>query len=192
MTRTSRYFNRQRQENPTWPQASRPRLGGGPTANKTTSGRHLDATPEMERWEVDMHETARELKAQLDSKMSALQALIAEANRVANRLETAVKNKDNTDDTPPSNRIRSGGSPLFNPENGNLPKEENKRSSLPTTQAEALHPAQAATASRKSPQYRQTEIYTLADHGLNDSAIAQRLGMPIGEVELILSLRGKR
>jgi hypothetical protein len=192
MSRTSRYFNRQRQENPTWSPASRPRLGGSPTANKTTSGRHLDAAPEMERWEVDMRETARELKAQLDSKMSALQALIAAGDRAASRLEAALKNEDNTDNTPRSNRIRSGGSPLFNPENGALPKEEKKRSALPTTQAEALRSAPVTTASRASPQHRQTEIYTLADRGLNNSAIAQRLSMPIGEVELILSLRGKR
>ena len=41
-----------------------------------------------------MHETARELSAQLDSKMSALQALIAEADRAAARLEAAKGNAE--------------------------------------------------------------------------------------------------
>jgi DNA-directed RNA polymerase specialized sigma24 family protein len=53
-------------------------------------GHHLDAPPEVARWEVQMHETARELSGQLDSKMRVLQALIAEADRAAARLEAAA------------------------------------------------------------------------------------------------------
>ena len=43
------------------------------------------------RWEVEMHETARTLKGELDHKLGLLQQLILEADRVAARLETAVK-----------------------------------------------------------------------------------------------------
>lgn len=57
------------------PAADRPRYSGRP--------------PELDRWQVEMHETARELSARLDSKMSALQALIADADRAADRLEQA-------------------------------------------------------------------------------------------------------
>jgi hypothetical protein len=202
---TSRYFSRQRQEQSSWSHTARPlrdgsmtaqsRLGGISTAASATSERHSDATSEMDRWEVEMHETARKLKAQLDSKMRALQALIADADRAASRLEAASKkenNPDNTPNTPPSIRIKPGGSPLFNPDNGALPIGEKKRSASPANQAEALRSAPVATASRVSPQHRQEEIYSLADRGLSDSAVAQRLSMPIGEVELILSLRSKR
>jgi hypothetical protein len=38
-----------------------------------------DAPPEVLRWQVEMHETARDLKAELDSKLSAIQALVAMA-----------------------------------------------------------------------------------------------------------------
>ena len=205
LMRTSRYFNRQRQEEPKWLRAARPRYDGSatayprsgdssaatPTTPPTTSQRHLDAMPKTAQWEVDMHETARELKAQLDSKMSALQALIAEADRAASRLEAAIESRDDTHNAPPSNRIPSRGSPLFTPKPGPPPTAEKNQAGLPTNQAQAFGPP-APTASGVSTQHHKQEIYTLADYGLSDSAIAQRLGMPIGEVELILSLRGKR
>jgi hypothetical protein len=42
---------------------------------------------EFTRWEVQMHDTARELKAELDSKMVALQVLIRQAEQECQRLE---------------------------------------------------------------------------------------------------------
>jgi hypothetical protein len=206
LMRTSRYFNRQRQQEPKWMRAARPRYDGSatayprsgdsssaaPTTPPTTTQRHLDAMPKTAQWEVDMHETARELKAQLDSKMSALQALIAEADRAASRLEAAMESRDDTHNAPQSNRIPSGRSPLFTPKPGPQPMAEKSQAGLSTSQAQALRPAPAPTASGVSTQNRKQEIYALADYGLSDSAIAQRLGMPIGEVELILSLRGKK
>ena len=50
----------------------------------------LDAPPEILRWHVEMHETTRELKAELDSKMGALQALIRMAAEETARLEAAI------------------------------------------------------------------------------------------------------
>ncbi|MGA2798629.1 MAG: hypothetical protein ABSE63_13690 [Thermoguttaceae bacterium] len=206
LMRTSRYFNRQRQQEPKWVRAARPRYDGSVTAyprsgdNSTaapatppaTSQRHLDASPKTAQWEVDMHETARELKAQLDSKMSALQALIAEADRAASRLEAAMESRDDTHNAPPSNRIPSVGSPLFTPKPGPPHMGEKNQAGLPTSQAQGLRPAPAPSIAGVSTQNRKQEIYALADYGLSDSAIAQRLGVPIGEVELILSLRGKK
>ncbi|MGD0654330.1 MAG: hypothetical protein ABSA16_08315 [Thermoguttaceae bacterium] len=203
LMRTSRYFSRQRREESKWPRAARPGWDGSSTAIPTTpptsspttpptaSQRHLDAMPSTAQWEVDMHETARELKAQLDSKMRALQALIAEADRAASRLEATLKTRHNKDDTPSSNRPRSGGSPLFNPKPGPPSVQEKNPAGLPANQAQTLRPASPPTASAVSSPHRHEEIYTLSDYGLSDSAIAQRLAMPVGEVELILSLRGK-
>ncbi|MDX1944894.1 MAG: hypothetical protein SFU86_05760 [Pirellulaceae bacterium] len=50
-----------------------------------------DAPPEVLRWQVEMHETARDLKAELDSKLSALQALILLARQERERLEQTLK-----------------------------------------------------------------------------------------------------
>ena len=46
-----------------------------------------DAPAEVQRWEVGMHETARDLSARLDSKMIALEHLIRTADERAARLE---------------------------------------------------------------------------------------------------------
>ena len=188
LMRTSRYFSRPRQDEPTWSHGSHQRPGGSSITSTATAMKHKDTIPEMDRWEVEMHETARELMARLDSKMRALQALIAEADRAAARLEAASNNGTNA----PADSTRQGGSVLFNAQSGSLTNEETKWTGLPSNQAEALRPAATANASGASVQYRQNEIYALSDSGLSDTAISQRLGMPIGEVELILSLREKR
>src|SRR5271166_5550436 len=46
---------------------------------------------DLAQWEVEMHETARQLSAQLDAKLSLLQSLIVEADRAAARLEDALE-----------------------------------------------------------------------------------------------------
>lgn len=51
----------------------------------------LDAPPEAARWQVELHETARELKAEIDSKLLALQTLVNIAREERGRLEEALK-----------------------------------------------------------------------------------------------------
>lgn len=43
--------------------------------------------PELDRWNVEMHETARELSAQLDTKMVVLQTLIRNAQQEQAKLQ---------------------------------------------------------------------------------------------------------
>ena len=116
-------------------------------------------------WEVQMHDTARELSAQLDSKMSALRALVAEADRAAARLEAALERSDGFG-PPPTHQAQSLAAAA-----------ESRRDSLLSNVAPRAH--------------RHEEVYTLADYGYAPAEIARRLGTPIGEVELILSLRGQ-
>jgi hypothetical protein len=151
---------------------SRPRreAGAPAAAQDWQADRHSagDAPDDLARWEVEMHERARELSAQLDSKMSALAALVAEADRAAARLEAALAR--------PAEAARKSG-----------------------TQAEALcSPPQGLAASEpadrppSSPRgHRHDEIYLLADYGFDSAEIARRVDSPIGEVELILSLRDR-
>ena len=44
---------------------------------------------EYERWQVEMHDLSRELKAEIDCKIILLEQLIREANEAATRLEAA-------------------------------------------------------------------------------------------------------
>ncbi len=94
------------------------------TAHHTVGGQKahpLDAAPDMDQEETRIADTTRELDAQLDSKMCALQALITEADRAAARLEAALKREPET----PADRIPSRRSPLFNPQPGILAEKEN-------------------------------------------------------------------
>ena len=50
-----------------------------------------DAPPEVLRWHVELHETARDLKAEIDTKLAALSALTKLAREEADRLERLLK-----------------------------------------------------------------------------------------------------
>ncbi len=126
-------------------------------------GHHVDSPPDVLRWEVQMHETARELSGQLDSKMRVLQALITDADRAAARLETAMG------ETPPATQAEA------------LMSSDGPRQAEST-----VEPTGDSTS-----QDRREEVYTLSDYGLGPAEVAARIGRPIGEIELILSLRYK-
>jgi hypothetical protein len=49
-----------------------------------------DAPPELLRWHVEMEETARNMKGEIDTKLALLQLLIARAEKAADRLEKAT------------------------------------------------------------------------------------------------------
>ena len=56
---------------------------------------------QLAQWEVQMHETARELSARLDNKMRSLNHLIAVANSASDRLEhLQAKSASSTNDSP--------------------------------------------------------------------------------------------
>jgi len=156
LRRSHRILGRRKQDDSPMVRLPRPK-------QEKSSHSNLDAPADVLRWEVQMHETARDLSGQLDSKMSALQALIADADRAAARLETALS--------------RATAPPLGD--------------STPPTQADALGPLHTAEDDRSAASDRREEIYTLADYGLDAAGIANRVGLPIGEVELMLSLRDR-
>jgi len=55
----------------------------------------LNTPPAVARWEVQMHETARDLMGQLDSKIAILNQLIGNAEQLAERLENACLRASN-------------------------------------------------------------------------------------------------
>lgn len=167
LRRTHRYLARQ--------DKGKSPLARVPRPQSRDPGHHLDAPAEVVRWEVQMHDIARDLSAQLDTKFGALRTLIAEADRAAARLEAALAGK--TDAAAPVD-------------------------SRPATQAEGLRPGvhgpdlrvdqPGEPLRRPSARHRHEEVYVLADYGLSAAEIAGRLGSPVGEIELILGLRDKR
>jgi len=161
LMRLRRYSRRQKKTRPGMVRTDRPK--------SEERGHHLGLPPQGMEWEVKMHETARDLSAQLDSKMSALGHLIRDADRAAARLETALEAAGG--DVRPPGQAES------------LEAAATDDSHPNSTPADGSPPEEAA-GHRAS-----EEIYTLADYGFDTREIAHRVDMPIGEVELILRLR---
>src|SRR5579871_2877785 len=67
--------------------------------------------PSYEQWEVAMHELARDLTAQLDSKIRVLELLIRQADDAAARLSQASAKSSDRDDRPVSRRVEAPPSP---------------------------------------------------------------------------------
>lgn len=136
----------------------------------------------LDRWEVRMHELARDLSAQLDSKMSILQHLMELADQQAVRLESLLAQAGST---------RTDGAHNELP----LPRTARTVSHVATQAAglglaaEPRAPARALVGSGAAAGHRHDRVYALADAGYASHEIAAELGHPIGEVELILSLR---
>lgn len=150
-----------------------------PQPEHTEASAHPPA--ELVRWEVEMHELARGLSGQLDSKMSALECLIQEADRAAARLEKALGGEGDGVGRKTHSPSAGGAEPL------------------PADQAEKLKTAGSTERRPDVPRDPQAEsgrrheqIYVLSDYGLEPAEIAQRVGSPVGEVELILGLRETR
>jgi hypothetical protein len=142
----------------------------------------LKRATEFERWEVQMHETAREITARIDSKLGLLEQLIRDADDRIARLQTVSEwlDRSGTVEKEPSIALAKlshtqSHQPTFEP-----------GSTMPIAPIAAA-PAKTAAVSR-----RYEEIYALADAGHNSAAIASRLNSPVGEVELILGLRAQR
>lgn len=155
----------------------------------------LEWPHEMIRWEVEMHDLARELSGKLDSKMGALEHLIREADRASSRLEAALDaaearlRESTADPAPPARQAAPTG----------------PHPACPRTQAESLGPGSPSDSRRAQlgtgtagespappPDERYREIHTLADYGYDAAEIARRVGSPVGEINLILGLRKQR
>jgi hypothetical protein len=143
---------------------SQPRL-------QATQAHRLDAPREARQWEVEMYDLARELRAELDNKVVILEQLVREATTQADRLEAAIRRATNIVDAGQQANVEA-------------PLAENGRKASPRVDAGGVRPGSVASR-------RHAEIYALADQGLTSTSIATRVGSPIGEVELILGLRGK-
>jgi hypothetical protein len=128
--------------------------------------RTLPTQRELEQWEVTMHDLARDLSGQLDSKIRVLELLIREAEKAAARLETSLA------------RVRGNG--------------ESLRGSVRAAAAPASeNPARQLSQGDPAEKLRFDRIYALHDAGLSAAKIASQIGSQVGEVELILGIRGE-
>lgn len=126
---------------------------------------HHELTASSDRAVIDLYELARDLQGELDSKARVLQFLIAEARAEAERLEKLLAQ------TAALSRV---------------PDVADEDELLHMVHQAAASPYGAPAA--LIPPYAET-INRLANAGETPVAIAERLGRPLGEVEMVLSLR---
>jgi len=126
----------------------------------------LDSPNDVIRWQVEMHETARDLKAELDSKISALQTLLLLAAQERQRLEGVLQRSEH-----------------HRPQNGSA------HSSTNTNETRSKESASGPIMPGSEEQ--RCEIYSLSDHGATPCEIAEQLAVPVGEVEFVLGMRGR-
>lgn len=121
----------------------------------------------LEELMADATDLVTQLSVQLDSKAAYLEQLLDRAERVAERLERAEQQGHVEPEIPvPAERQRPTHAGV-----GDRPTQRNMR------------------LEGDSPDPMHSQIYALADEGLDTLAIAQKLGQPKGQVELVLKLR---
>lgn len=136
------------------------------------------AERDMSNLLVELSEMARQITSQLDTRAARLETLLGEADAKIKELQAlgAAPHGGGSDDGVTGASDTSAarrGSTVSGPD--------------PSSPASAGVAAEPAEAEPLNPQY--AEIYTLADEGHTPQEIAQRLGRPNGEIQLILALR---
>ena len=159
--RSSRHYSGKRKRSP---RSTQPKQ---PVVSSVSNDRPLaDAPREILRWQVEMHETARDLKAELDGKIVALGILLRDAQHETQRLEAAVTRAEKLGITAEPN-----------------PLDVIEESAGPGGLADGV----------PQPDFVPDErIHDLAEQGYSANAIAQELGSSLGDIELALSLRAAR
>jgi hypothetical protein len=161
MRRSRRYLHKTKRE-----QKRRVARPAAPNRDRSL----IDAPPEVLRWQVEMHDTARDLKAELDSKIGALQAVVRIAGEESSRLEAAIARAERLG-------ISSCRDTLQEIED--LAEVGASQSPLPEINDEIPIGREA----------HHDRIYALAERGLPPAAIAEQTGATLGDVEMLLSLK---
>jgi hypothetical protein len=144
--------------------------------------RSVAGSAEQESWEVEMHELARELRGQIDTKMRALEALIKAADEAIGRLEHAIDHAESLGLLDEREPVGAGTTRDSAP-GRNVSPPTASRANTVTRAAQKPRPL------RIDDEARFERVYALADAGLSAAKIAAQIGSQVGEVELILSLR---
>ena len=141
-----------------------------------------DAPPHVLRWQVAMHDAVRDLRAEADSKMRALQAVIQRADEASARLEAATVNARRTGaaDDDELELVRQLGD------------EAASRAGAARTWAAGVQlPAVLPHELGQVPLWQQRQVVDLAQQGKSPAQIAESIDVSLGDVELILSLHDR-
>lgn len=143
---------------------------------------------ELGQWERQVHDLAHELCARIDSKLGILDSLIQDARQQITRLESAIERAERLATSAESASWSTRHQPAGQGDRGRLPQAHQAAALAGGLRVDL--PALDEPQSRIARRY--DEIYALADAGHGSDHIAQQLGSPVGEIELILGLRDQR
>lgn len=131
---------------------------------------HRSVERQMENLLVELSEMSRQISAQLDTRSTKLELIIKDADERIARLEALNRQGPPRPDftMPPEPRTPAG--PLVSPD------------PIAAARADDVSPSPSIDPAH-------AEVYRRADEGANAHDIAQELGRPSGEIELILALR---
>jgi ATP/maltotriose-dependent transcriptional regulator MalT len=126
-----------------------------------------------------MHDAVRDLRAEADSKMRALQATIRHAEEASARLEAAIVNAQR------SGAVEDDDLELLR----QLGDEVASQASSSRTWASGVQlPAVLPHEMGQVPLWQQRQVLDLAHQGTSAAQIAETIAISLGDVELILSM----
>lgn len=138
-------------------------------AAKSRDSALTDAPVEVLRWQVEMHQTARDLKAEIDTKLVALQAITRLAHEERQRLEATIEH---------ARRMGIESRDVLDTIE-NLASDPAAAADLPSLATARQLPLDHPLAARAR---------ELSVAGHSAASIAEQMTIPIGDVELTLSL----
>lgn len=135
----------------------------------------------------DLRDVGRRVVDQIDARLASLESAIERADAATQRLERAMRMEASV---PPPSRVAAAPAP-FAPEFKADFKPSGSIEASPDRDAPTFERALGTMDAPRTARDQTREIIELAERGVSARDIAQQLGRPIGQVELIIALRGK-
>ncbi len=144
---------------------------------------------------------SRQINGEIDTRLAKLEILLRDADQTISQLEKLTGKESKTQPLPPSEPTGKGAEAIRKiTEDFQQPKRaESSKTSTPMTEKtnkteekseESESPASSQNNVKNSIEKQQ--ILEMSEQGMSPVEIAQELNRPIGEIELILALKGKK
>lgn len=155
----------------------------------TARQRRLNAElTRLERLAAEVAMNAEAILERVDERIERLEALAAEVEAKVNAARAAVEPQ------PLPAPEEAPVVPAAQPAAEEAPSKPKRQRSKTAGAAQPEPPAPASAEPKAQPNYqeRRAAVFAMADEGKEIGEIAQALGIPRGEVQLMLNLRGRK